>query len=301
MKKLIFTGVCTAMITPMHADGSINFTAFKQLLEIQVNGGADAVCVCGTTGEAPTLTDYEHLKVIEIATSTVNGRIPVIAGTGSNDTRHAAEMSCQAKALGADALLLVTPYYNKTSQDGLVRHFNTIINAAQMPSILYNVPSRTSISIQPETYALLAQNPFVAAVKEASGDLAAIARIAALCGSNLPIYSGNDDQIVPVLSLGGKGVISVLGNLSPSIVHRLCQLYFDGQVEESRCLQLEWLDLIEALFIDVNPIPIKAAMNMAGLPAGPCRMPLAPMAQSQIKKLHSALRRHGLLNGEKTA
>lgn len=296
MKKLIFTGSCAALVTPMHADGRVNFTALKHLLEVQIEQGSDAVCVCGTTGEASTLTDQEHLAIIRTAVETVRRRIPVIAGTGSNDTRHAIVMSRQAKALGADALLLVTPYYNKTSQDGLIRHFTAIVNEARLPAILYNVPSRTGVTIHPETYAILSREPLIVAAKEASGDLASIARTAALCGDSLTLYSGNDDQIVPLLSLGGKGVISVLANLAPAAVHRMCRLYLDGRVEQSRQMQLNWLEVINALFCDVNPAPVKAALNMMGLAAGPCRLPLAPLAAKEAARLRAVLEMHGLLS-----
>lgn len=297
MKKLLFTGSCPALVTPMHADGRVNYEALEHLLEVQIEQGSDAVCVCGTTGEASTLTDQEHLAIIRTAVKTVRGRVPVIAGTGSNDTRHAVSMSCQAKALGADALLLVTPYYNKTSQDGLIRHFTTIVRAARLPAILYNVPGRTGVTIRPETYAILSREPLIVAAKEASGDLAAIARTAALCGEELPLYSGNDDQTVPILSLGGKGVISVLANVAPAAVHRMCRLYLSGRVEESRRLQLQWLPMINALFSDVNPIPVKAALNLMGLAAGPCRLPLAPLAAPQADSLQAAMKAAGLLAG----
>lgn len=297
MKKLLFTGSCPALVTPMHADGRVNYEALEHLLEVQIEQGSDAVCVCGTTGEASTLTDQEHLAIIRNAVKTVRGRVPVIAGTGSNDTRHAVAMSCQAKALGADALLLVTPYYNKTSQDGLIRHFTTIVRAARLPAILYNVPGRTGVTIRPETYAILSREPLIVAAKEASGDLAAIARTAALCGEELPLYSGNDDQTVPILSLGGKGVISVLANVAPAAVHRMCRLYLSGRVEESRRLQLQWLPMINALFSDVNPIPVKAALNLMGLAAGPCRLPLAPLAAPQADSLQAAMKAAGLLAG----
>lgn len=295
MKKAIFTGSCVAIVTPMHADGSINFSALKNLLEVQIASGTDAICICGTTGEASTLTDEEHLEAVSFTVDTVAHRVPVIAGTGSNDTRHAIAMSRQAKSLGADALLLVTPYYNKTSQDGLIRHFTSIVDAACLPAILYNVPSRTGVTIKPETYAILARHPLIVATKEASGDLAAIARTAALCGEELGLYSGNDDQIVPVLSLGGLGVVSVLANVAPAVTHRMCQLYFEGNVEASRALQLAYMPLIGALFSDVNPIPVKAALDLMGLEGGPCRLPLAPLSAALTQRLRQELAACGLL------
>lgn len=298
MKQTVFTGSGVAIVTPMHADGSINYQAFETMLDVQIGSGTDAIVVCGTTGEAPTLNDEEHVQLIRCAVETVAGRVPVIAGTGSNDTRHAIAMSLEAKQAGADALLLVTPYYNKTSQTGLIRHFNAIADAAGMPVILYNVPSRTGVSIQPETYAELARHPLIVAAKEASGDLSAAARTAALCGEELTLYSGNDDQILPILSLGGKGVISVLANVAPSAVHEMCQSYFEGDVSRSRELQLCWLPLIGALFCDVNPMPVKEALNLLGVEAGPGRLPLTELGEEKKNRVRNALRDCGLLCGE---
>ena len=221
--------------------------------------------------------------------------MPVIAGTGSNDTAHAVEMSREAAALGADAVLLVTPYYNKTSQAGLVKHFNTIVDAAGLPAILYNVPSRTGINIQPETALELSKNPLICGIKEASGNISQIAQMAALCGDELPLYSGNDDQVVPLLSLGGKGVISVVANIDPARMHRMCQLWFEGKTAESARLQLESMGLCKAMFCDVNPIPVKAAMNMMGWNAGPCRLPLAPLSQEHEAFVTAQLHSAGLL------
>ncbi len=295
MKTPIFTGSGVAIITPMFADGSVNFEVLRALLEQQIAGGTDAVIICGTTGEASALNDAEHLDVIEFAGKTVAGRVPVIAGTGSNDTRHAIALSTEAKNRGADALLQVTPYYNKTSQAGLVRHFTAIADAVGLPMILYNVPSRTGMTIQPETYAELAKHPLVAGAKEAGGNFSAMAKTAALCGDELPLYSGNDDQILPVLSLGGVGVISVLANVAPRGTHEICRKYFEGKREESLALQLRFLPLIEALFCDVNPIPVKEAMRMLGTEAGPCRMPLAPLSDANRARLRGALKDAGLL------
>lgn len=295
MKQSIFQGSGVAIITPMLPDGSVNYPVLRELLERQIAGGTDAIVICGTTGEASALNDAEHLDVIAFACETVRGRLPVIAGTGSNDTHHAVALSCAAKERGADALLQVTPYYNKTSQAGLVRHFTAIADAVGLPIILYNVPSRTGMTIQPETYAQLAQHPMIVATKEASGNFSAIAKTAALCGDALAIYSGNDDQILPVLSLGGSGVISVLANVLPRETHDICQLYRDGKRQESLALQLRLLELTQALFCDVNPIPVKAAMELLGFAAGPCRMPLAPLSAQNRALLREALEKAGCL------
>lgn len=295
MKQTVFKGSGVAIITPMLADGSVNFPVLGNLLERQIAAGTDAVIICGTTGEASALNDAEHLDVIEYACKAVNGRLPVIAGTGSNDTRHAIALSAEAKRRGADALLQVTPYYNKTSQTGLVRHFTAVADAVGLPVILYNVPSRTGMTIQPETYAELAKHPLIVATKEASGNFSAIAKTAALCGEELAIYSGNDDQILPILSLGGIGVISVLANVAPKETHDICRLYFEGKQAESLALQLRLLDLTEALFCDVNPIPVKEAMSLLGYGVGACRMPLAPLSEANRERLKTALRGAGFL------
>ncbi len=295
MKKPIFTGSGVAIITPMFDDGSINYDVLKQLIEFQIENNTDAIIICGTTGEASTLDDEEHLSAIEFAVKTTAGRIPVVAGTGGNDTRHAVALSCEAAKRGADALLLVTPYYNKTSQSGLITHFNTIINAAGLPCILYNVPSRTGMTIQPQTYKELSKNPLVIATKEASGNISAIAQTAALCGDDLHIYTGNDDQILPILSLGGIGVISVLANVAPKQTHDIVQFYLDGNVKQSTKLQLEYIDLINALFSDVNPIPVKHAVNMMGYKAGKCRLPLGEMSEKDLKNLETAMKNAKLI------
>ncbi len=296
MKQTIFKGSGVAIITPMLADGSVNYPVLGVLLERQVAAGTDAVIICGTTGEASALNDTEHLDVIEYACKTVNGRLPVIAGTGSNDTRHAVALSAEAKNRGANALLQVTPYYNKTSQTGLIRHFTAVADAVGLPVILYNVPSRTGMTIQPETYAELARHPLIVATKEASGNFSAIAKTAALCGDALAIYSGNDDQILPVLSLGGIGVISVLANVAPRETHDICRLYFEGKQTESLALQLRLLELTEALFCDVNPIPVKEAMALLGHDVGGCRLPLAPLSEANRERLKNALRGAGYLS-----
>lgn len=295
MKKTVFTGAGCAIITPMFEDGRVNFSALAELLEFQLANGTDSIVICGTTGEASALDDNEHLDVIEFACKTVNKRVPVVAGTGSNDTRHAINLSVEAKNRGADALLQVTPYYNKTNQTGLIRHFSAIIDAVGLPTILYNVPSRTGMNIQPKTYAELAKNPLIVGAKEASGNISAIAEIAALCGDELPLYSGNDDQIVPILSLGGVGVISVLSNVMPQQTHDICQLFFDGKVKESAALQLKLLPLINALFCDVNPIPVKEAMNIMGYEAGICRLPLGTLSGDKQELIKNELRKAGVI------
>ena len=295
MKKAVFTGAGVAIVTPMNADSSVNYPKLGELLDFQLKGGIDAVIACGTTGEASTLTHEEHIEVIRFTVEYVKGRVPVIAGVGGNNTRHAAQLSKEAEQAGADALLHVTPYYNKTSQTGLIRHFFTVCDASSLPVILYNVPSRTALNIAPETYLKLCEHPNIAATKEACGDISLIARTASLCGDNLVIYSGNDDQIVPIMSLGGKGVISVLANIAPRQTHDLCRLYLEGKTAESAKMQLDLLDLMNALFIDVNPIPVKAAMAFMGYDCGECRMPLAPMQESGLAVLKAAMKKHGLI------
>ncbi|MDY5007081.1 4-hydroxy-tetrahydrodipicolinate synthase [Candidatus Allofournierella merdipullorum] len=295
MKTPIFTGAAVAIITPMLPDGSVDYKGLADLVEFQIKGGTDAIVICGTTGESATLKDDEHLECIRVAVETAAGRVPVIAGTGSNYTEHAVEMSKEAKARGADALLLVTPYYNKTTQRGLVASFNTIVDAAGLPAILYNVPSRTGVNIESATAKELAKNPLICGIKEASGNISQIAMTAALCGDELPLYSGNDDQVVPILALGGKGVISVVSNVAPEPMHRMCQLWFDGKVEESRDLQLQLMGLCKAMFCEVNPIPVKAALGMMGLPAGPCRLPLVPLSDDHAEQVRRELQSAGLL------
>ncbi len=294
-KKRIFTGAGVAIVTPMNADGSVNYEAMGQLIEQQVTGGTDAIIVCGTTGESSTLTDEEHRRVIQFTVAQVNHRIPVVAGTGSNDTAYCLELSQEAQKMGVDGLLLVTPYYNKCSQKGLIRHYLTVADAVDLPMILYSVSSRTGVNILPETLKELSKHPNIVAVKEASGSISQVAKIRHLCGDDLDVYSGNDDQIVPLLSLGGIGVISVLSNLMPKETHDICQLYFDGKVQESAALQLKLLDLINNLFADVNPIPVKEALNMMGFPAGPCRMPLCEMDDGPREKLRASMAAVGLL------
>ena len=295
MKNTIFTGAGVAIVTPMNEDGSVNYEAYADLIDFQIENKVDAIISCGTTGESSTLSDEEHREVIRFALEHTAGRVPVIAGTGSNDTKYAIELSKSAEEMGADGLLLVTPYYNKTSQRGLVAHFGMISESVKTPIILYSVQSRTGVNIAPETAYELSKYDNIAAIKEASGNISQVAKIRALCGDNLDVYSGNDDQIVPLLSLGGKGVISVLANVAPEVTHNICQYYFDGKVAESAALQLEYLDLCNDLFIDVNPIPVKEALNMMGMNAGPCRMPLYAMTDAAKDKLAATLARHGLL------
>jgi 4-hydroxy-tetrahydrodipicolinate synthase len=294
MKDIIFTGAAVAIVTPFTENG-INFSELEKLIDFNIENGSDAIVIAGTTGESSTMTDEEHKEVIRFTVQYVNKRVPVIAGTGSNDTMYAVELSQYAESVGADALLLVTPYYNKTTQSGLVKHYTYIADRVNIPIILYNVPSRTGINISPETYVELAKHPRIVATKEASGDLSAIAKIKALCSDELNIYSGNDDQIVPILSLGGKGVISVLSNVMPKEAHDICSLYFEGKVKESRELQTKYLDLINTLFIEVNPIPVKTALGLMGYNVGPLRMPLFPMEGRSLEKLSTELKNNDLI------
>lgn len=295
MKKEIFSGAGVAIVTPMHPDGSIHYEKLGQMIDWQIENHTDAIVICGTTGESACMTDQEHIDCIEFAVKHTAGRVPVIAGAGSNDTAYAVQLSKEAKQLGADALLHVTPYYNKTSQKGLIAHFTTIADATDLPIILYNVPSRTGVNIKPETYVQLAKHPNIVAAKEASGNISQVAQIKALCGDDLDLYSGNDDQIVPLLSLGAKGVISVLSNVMPKETHDICALFFEGKVKESAALQLKLLDLINHLFMDVNPIPVKAAMNLMGFDVGECRLPLVSMDDAQIGALRKSMKQAGLL------
>ena len=288
MKPCVFTGNCVALATPMYEDGSINLEGLTALIEFVLSGGVDAILVCGTTGEASTLTPKEREAVIRRAVCVAGGRVPVLVGTGSNDTAHAIEQSQVAQELGADALLLVTPYYNKTSQEGMVRHFTAIADAVHLPVILYNVPSRTGVNIQPATYRRLADHPRIVATKEANGDLSAMTVTRNLCGEDLWIYSGNDDQIVPFFSLGGIGVISVLANIRPALVTSICSLCLSGEIAAAGRLQVQVQPLVSALFSDVNPIPVKYALNRMGFAAGPCRLPLVsptPVVQERLDAL----------------
>ncbi|MCR4594109.1 MAG: 4-hydroxy-tetrahydrodipicolinate synthase [Clostridiales bacterium] len=295
MKNTIFTGAGVAIITPFNEDLSVNYDALKEILEYQISNGTDAIVITGTTGESATLSTQEHIDVIKYTVDVVNHRIPIIAGTGSNETSIALELSQAAEEAGADALLIVTPYYNKTSQRGLIQHYTYLADRVNLPIIVYNVPSRTGVNVLPETFKKLSEHKNIVAVKEASGNLSQIAQIAALCGDNLDIYSGNDDQIVPIMSLGGKGVISVLSNICPKVAHDIPALYLEGKCKESAELQLKYLELCNAMFMDVNPIPVKVAMNMMGIPAGPLRMPLCEMDAVHNSMLRSVLEKYKIL------
>ncbi|MBO6236400.1 MAG: 4-hydroxy-tetrahydrodipicolinate synthase [Schwartzia sp.] len=294
MKKLIFKGAGVAIVTPFTEDG-INFPEFGRMIDAQIAGHTDAIIVAGTTGEAATMSDAEHKEAIKFAVEHTKGRVPVVAGTGSNDTAYAIQLSQYAEKVGADGLLLVTPYYNKCTQKGLVQHFNKIADSVNIPCILYDVPSRTGVSIKVPAYAELSKHPNIVAVKEANGDLSSILRLRFAVGDELAVYSGNDDQIVPILSLGGMGVISVLSNVAPKETHDICQLYFDGKVKEAAKLQIAFTDLADALFCETNPIPAKTAMRLMGYAAGPLRMPLSEMEPENLEKLKKALKAHNLI------
>lgn len=289
MKNTIFEGAATAIITPLNQDG-IDFEAFRKLIEWQISEGIDAIVVAGTTGEGSTLTDGEHKAAIKFCVDTVAGRVPVIAGTGSNDIAYAVSLTEYACEVGADAMLVVTPYYNKATQNGLIKSFTAIADASTKPCILYNVPSRTGCNIKPETCAILAKHPNIAAIKEASGDISQVAAISRLCGDELDIYSGNDDQIVPVMSLGGKGVISVLSNLLPRETSEICHAFLNGDTKTALDMQLKYLPLINSLFCEVNPIPVKAAMAAMGYCENYLRLPLTTMETQNQQKLLDEMR-----------
>ncbi|MBE7010862.1 MAG: 4-hydroxy-tetrahydrodipicolinate synthase [Ruminococcaceae bacterium] len=292
-KDLIFTGSATALITPFNKDG-VDYEKLGELIEFQIENQTDALVICGTTGEASTMPDAEHLSVIRYAAEKVAGRIPVIAGAGSNDTAHGVELCRGAAEAGADALLLVTPYYNKATQKGLVLHYNMLATSTDLPVILYNVPGRTGVNIGVETAKELSKTKQIVAIKEASGNIAYTAEIAAAC-PELAIYSGNDDMIVPAMSLGGKGVISVLSNVVPKETHDMCQKFLDGDVEGACKLQLEYLDLVKALFCEVNPIPVKTALNLMGMEVGMLRAPLCDMTEGNLEVLKQSLAKHKLI------
>ncbi len=295
MKKSVFTGVATAIVTPMNENG-VDYESFEKLIEWQIEEGINAIVVAGTTGEGSTLTDTEHKEVLKFAVDKIAGRVPVVAGTGSNDISYAIELTKYACSIGADAMLVVTPYYNKATQNGLIRSFTAIADASTKPIILYNVPSRTGCNITPETCAALAKHPNIVAIKEASGNISQIAKIASLVGDDLDIYSGNDDQIVPIMSLGGKGVISVLSNVIPKETVRICDSYFEGNVKESTALQLKYIDLIDALFSEVNPIPVKAAVAAMGFGENYLRLPLTPMEDAHEKVLLDIMKKNGIID-----
>ena len=293
MKNTVFTGAATALVTPLTKDG-VDYNAFADLIEWQIAEGIDALVIAGTTGEGSTLSDEEHRAVLKFSAEQIRGRVPMIAGTGSNDTAYAIDLTKYACEVGCDAMLLVTPYYNKATQKGLIASFTAIADESTKPCILYNVPSRTGCNLLPPAASTLADHPNIVGVKEASGNISQIAELAALCGDRLDIYSGNDDQIVPILSLGGLGVISVLSNLLPKETSRMCHLFLDGDVKAARDMQLRYLPLINALFCEVNPIPVKAAMSRMGFGENCLRLPLTPMEEEHEEKLVALMREAGV-------
>ena len=292
----IFEGAGVALVTPFKANGDVNYDKLEEILEEQIAGGTDAIVICGTTGEASTMSPEEHLSVIKYGCEVVKGRIPVVAGTGSNCTREAVYMSQKAEEAGADGVLLVTPYYNKATQNGLIAHFTTIAEAIKIPALLYHIPGRTGVTMKPETIVSLCKNvPNIVGVKEASGNFSSIATMMNMADGCIDVYSGNDDQIVPLLSMGGKGVISVLSNVAPKQTHDICQKFFDGDVKGSLQMQLDAIPLISALFSEVNPNPVKAAMNMMGKEVGPLRLPLTEMEDAHKEVLKQAMKSYGIL------
>ena len=292
----IFKGAGVAIVTPFHEDGSINYEKFEELVEEQIAGGTDAIIVCGTTGEASTLTHEEHLDLIRFCAEKVRGRVPVVAGTGSNCTKTAVYLSTEAEKYGVDGLLVVTPYYNKATQNGLFEHFKQIADSVKLPVILYNVPGRTGCNLQPQTVVrLCTEVSNIVGIKEASGNISQVVKLMALADGRVDLYSGNDDQVVPLLSMGGKGVISVLSNVAPAQVHNICQKFFDGDVEGSMKEQLRAIELCDALFCEVNPIPVKTALNLMGKGVGPLHMPLSEMEPKNVETLKTALKNYGLL------
>ncbi|TZE81754.1 4-hydroxy-tetrahydrodipicolinate synthase [Calorimonas adulescens] len=288
----VFKGSGVALVTPFTKDG-VNFEVLDKLLDFHLKNSTDAIIACGTTGEASTMTDEEKNEVIKYTVNKINKKIPVIAGTGSNDTRHSIEMSIEAERLGADALLVITPYYNKTTQRGLIEHFTKIADSVHIPIIIYNVPGRTGLNIMPQTLAELKKHPNIVGVKEASGDISQIAEVARLCGEDFAIYSGNDDQVVPIMALGGLGVISVTANILPKDVHDMAVSFLEGNIKKSKDLQLKLNPLNKSLFIEVNPIPIKTAMNLIGMNVGPLRLPLTTMEPKNLEILKSRLTEYG--------
>ena len=295
MKTPLFTGSSVAIVTPMHADGSVHYAKLTELIELQIAAGTAAITVCGTTGESATLTDHERIAVISHCVRTVNGRIPVIAGTGSNQTAHTLRLSQEAQKAGADGLLLVTPYYNKCSATGLIKHYLTVADSVELPIIVYNVPSRTGVSMNAEMYRQLSRHPRINGVKEASGSTDLVLRTLDACGDDLNIWSGNDGQIVPIMALGGKGVISVLANLCPEVTAELTAACLRGNYETAAFMQKQFMALIDALFCEVNPIPVKTAMNLMGLGVGPLRMPLCELDDGKKEQLISALHQKNLI------
>lgn len=295
LEKPIFEGAGVALVTPFDKYGNINYTKLQELVDMQIEGGTAAIISCATTGEGSALDGVEHVRGVEATVKAVNGRVPVIAGTGSNDTAFAVKLSNECEAVGADALLMVTPYYNKTSQSGLIRHYTYIADRVSKPIILYNVPSRTGVNIKPETYALLSEHQNIVAVKEANGDLGALARSIDLCGDKLDFYTGNDDQITAFMALGAKGVISVLSNVAPAATQEMAMAGLRGDIKRSAELQIKYSELIDALFSDVNPIPVKEAMNIMGMEVGECRMPLTNMTEEGHAKLEAVLKKYELI------
>ena len=291
----IFTGAGVALVTPMNADGSVNFEKMRELIEFQLANDTDALIICGTTGEASTMSDEVQIECIRFAKEVAAGRAPIIAGAGSNDTAHCIELAQGCETAGADAVLLVTPYYNKATQKGLILHYTAVAESINIPIILYNVPGRTGCNIAPKTVAELAKVKNIVAVKEASGNLSQVAEIAALVGPDFDIYSGNDDQILPVLSLGGKGVISVLSNVAPKQTHDMVMNFLNGDVKAATKLQLDAIELISALFCEVNPIPVKAALNLMGYEVGACKAPLCDMEPKNLETLKTAMKNYGLI------
>ncbi len=296
MRTPVFTGSCPALVTPFDQNNIINYDAFGKLIDAQIEAGVDAVCVCGTTGESATMSIREHIAAVEFCVKRVNHRVKVIAGAGSNDTSAAVYLSQHAQDSGADALLHVTPYYNKASQTGLIKHYEYIADRVELPIILYNVPSRTGVSFTAETYQVLSRNPKINGVKEASGNFSLLAHTRFLCGDDFYIWSGNDDQVVPMMALGAKGVISVASNIVPEVMVKMTRLCLDNDFAAASRLQIQYMDLIDALFTEVNPIPIKAAMNLLGMEAGPLRLPLCDISEKNLEVLRQAMKRAGLLN-----
>lgn len=295
MREPVFTGTCTAIATPFDQSGAVNYDAFGALIEEQIAGGVDAICVCGTTGESATMSIREHIAVVEYCVKKVNHRVKVVAGAGSNDTSAAVYLSQHAQDSGADALLHVTPYYNKATQLGLIKHYEYIAERTELPIILYNVPSRTGVSFTAETYKTLAENPKINGVKEASGNFSLLAHTRYLCPDDFYIWSGNDDQVVPMMALGAKGVISVAANIVPEIMVKMSHLCLENNIEAASKLQIQYMDLIDALFVEVNPIPIKEALNLMGKNAGPVRLPLCEMTPAHLELLRASMERMGLL------
>lgn len=292
----IFEGAGVALVTPFKENGDVNYDKLEEILEEQIAGGTDAIVICGTTGEASTMSHEEHLSVIKYGCEVVKGRIPVVAGTGSNCTREAVYMSQKAEEVGADGVLLVTPYYNKATQNGLIAHFTTIAESIKIPALLYHIPGRTGVTMKPETIVSLCKNvPNIVGVKEASGNFSSIATMMSMADGCIDVYSGNDDQIVPLLSMGGKGVISVLSNVAPRQTHEICQKFFDGDVKGSAQMQLDAIPLVSALFSEVNPIPVKAALNLMGKEVGPLRLPLTEMEPQNQERLKKAMQEYGIL------